>query len=113
LGWVIKLKKTDAFVGQESLRNQKDKGLTQKLVGVKLMDRGVPRSHYQVLKDGTPVGEVTSGTFSPTLNTGVALCNVPTELSKPGTRLDIAIRNSAVAGEVTPLPFVPSRVKKK
>jgi glycine cleavage system T protein (aminomethyltransferase) len=113
LGWVIKLKKTDAFVGQEPLRNQKDKGLTQKLVGVKLMDRGVPRSHYQVLSDGTPVGEVTSGTFSPTLNTGVALCNVPKELSKPGTRLDIAIRNSTVAGEVVPLPFVPSRVKNK
>jgi aminomethyltransferase len=113
LGWVIKLKKADTFVGQESLANQKDKGLTRKLVGIKLMDRGVPRSHYKVLSDGTPVGEVTSGTFSPTLNTGVALCNVPTELSTPGTRLDIAIRNSTVAGEVTPLPFVPSRVKKK
>ncbi len=113
LGWVIKLKKTDAFVGQKPLMNQKDKGLSQKLVGVKLVDRGVPRSHYPVLNDGTSVGEVTSGTFSPTLNTGVALCNVPTELSKPGTRLDIAIRNSTVAGEVTSLPFVPSRVKKK
>ena len=112
LGWVIKLKKTDAFMGQESLAKQKDKGLTRKLIGVKLTDRGVPRSHYQVQKDGASVGEVTSGTFSPTLNTGVALCNVPTELSKPGTRLDIAIRNSTVAGEVTPLPFVPSRVKK-
>jgi len=113
LGWVIKLKKTDSFVGQEALSNQKDKGLTRKLVGIKLQDRGVPRSHYKVLNDGTPVGEVTSGTFSPTLNTGVALCNVPTELSTPGTRLDIAIRNSTVEGEVTPLPFVPSRVKKK
>lgn len=112
LGWVIKLKKADAFVGQEALLSQKDKGLNHKLVGVKLTDRGVPRSHYKVLNDGTPVGEVTSGTFSPTLNTGVALCNVPTELSKPGTRLDIAIRNSTVAGEVTPLPFVPSKVKK-
>jgi len=113
LGWVIKLNKTDAFVGQKSLKNQKDKGLERKLVGVKMTDRGVPRSHYQVLSDGAPVGEVTSGTFSPTLNTGVALCNVPTALSKPGTRLDIAIRNSKVAGEVAPLPFVPSRVKKK
>jgi len=113
LGWVIKLKKTNAFVGQEALKNQKDKGLAQKLVGVKLTDRGVPRSHYKVLHEGQPVGEVTSGTFSPTLNTGVALCNVPTALSKPGTRLDIAIRNSTVAGEVTSLPFVPSGVKKK
>ena len=113
LGWVIKLKKADAFIGQKPLENQKDKGLAHKLIGIKLKDRGVPRSHYKVLNDGTPAGEVTSGTFSPTLNTGVALCKVPTELSKPGTRLDIAIRNSTVAGEVTPLPFVPSRVKKK
>jgi aminomethyltransferase len=112
LGWVIKLKKTDAFVGQVALKNQKDKGIAQKLVGVKLTDRGVPRSHYKVLHEGQPVGEVTSGTFSPTLNTGVALCNVPTALSKPGTRLEIAIRSSTVAGEVTSLPFVPSGVKK-
>ena len=112
LGWVIKLKKADAFIGQEALVSQKDKGVKHKLAGVKLTDRGVPRSHYKVLDGGNPVGEVTSGTFSPTLNTGIALCNVPTELSKPGTRLDIAIRNSTVAGEVTPLPFVPSRVKK-
>ena len=112
LGWVIKLKKSDTFVGQEALKNQKDNGLTQKLVGIKLIDRGVPRSHYKVLHEGQPVGEVTSGTFSPTLNTGVALCNVPTALSKPGTRLEIAIRNSTVAGEVTSLPFVPSGVKK-
>lgn len=113
LGWVIKLKKTTAFVGQEALKSQKDKGLAQRLVGVKLIDRGVPRSHYKVLSDGTAAGEVTSGTFSPTLNTGVALCNVPTELSKSGTRLDIAIRDSTAAGEVISLPFVPSRVKKQ
>lgn len=112
LGWVIKLKKTDAFVGQEALKNQKDEGIARKLAGVKLTERGVPRSHYKVLNEGAPVGEVTSGTFSPSLNTGVALCSLPIELSKPGTRLDIAIRNSTVAGEVTPLPFVPSRVKK-
>jgi len=112
LGWVIKLNKTDAFVGQEALKNQKDSGLAQRLVGIKMTDRGVPRSHYKVIHEGQPVGEVTSGTFSPTLNTGVALCNVPTALSKPGTRLEIAIRNSTVSGEVTSLPFVPSGVKK-
>ncbi len=113
LGWVIKLNKADPFVGQESLKNQKDKGISRKLVGVRLSARGVPRSHYKVLHDGQPVGEVTSGTFSPSLNTGVALCNVPTAMSKPATRLDIEIRNTAGAGEVVALPFVPSRVKKK
>ena len=113
LGWVIKLNKTDPFVGQEALKNQKDNGLEHKMVGLKLTDRGVPRAHYKVLHEGRPVGEVTSGTFSPTLNTGVALCKVPVELSQTGTRLEIEIRNSAVAGEIVPLPFVPSHVKKK
>lgn len=113
LGWVIKLNKTDPFLGQEALKKQKDNGLAHKLVGVKLTDRGVPRAHYKVLYEGRPVGEVTSGTFSPSLNTGVALCKVPVELSQPGTRLEIEIRKSAVAGEIVPLPFVPSHVKKK
>ncbi len=113
LGWVIKLNKADPFIGQKPLKIQKDSGLSRKLAGLRLTDRGVPRSHYKVLHDGQPVGEVTSGTFSPSLNTGVALCNVPVELSKPGTRLDIEIRDTAVAGEIVPLPFVPSRVKKK
>ncbi len=112
LGWVIKLNKAQPFSGQESLKNQKDKGISRKLVGVRLTQRGVPRSHYKVLHDGQPVGEVTSGTFSPSLNIGVALCNVPTAMSKVGTQLDIEIRNSVGAGEVVVLPFVPSRVKK-
>lgn len=112
LGWVIKLNKSDPFVGQEALKKQKDNGIARKLAGVRLSGRGVPRSHYNALHEGQPVGEVTSGTFSPSLNTGVALCNVPTELSRPGTRLDIKIRNTTAAGEVVPLPFVPSRVKK-
>ncbi len=112
LGWVIKLNKVEPFSGQESLKNQKDKGISRKLVGVRLTQRGVPRSHYKVLHDGQPVGEVTSGTFSPSLNIGVALCNVPTAMSKVGTQLDIEIRNSVGAGEVVVLPFVPSRVKK-
>ncbi len=112
LGWVIKLNKPEPFTGQESLKNQKEKGISRKLVGVRLSQRGVPRSHYKVLHDGQPVGEVTSGTFSPSLNTGVALCNVPTAMSKAGTRLDIEIRSSVGVGEVVALPFVPSRVKK-
>jgi len=112
LGWVIKLKKQEEFVGQKALKNQKDKGVVRRLVGLRLTGRGVPRSHYPVLHEGRQVGEVTSGTFSPSLNTGVALCKVPVELAQPGTRLDIEIRQLAVEGEVVPLPFVPSHVKK-
>jgi len=58
------------------------------------------------------VGEVTSGTFSPSLNGGVALGFVPAEAAGTGERYDVEIRNQPVAAEVVPLPFVPSHVKK-
>ena len=111
LGWVIKFDKGE-FVGREALTKQKEQNLRQKLVGIKLLSRGVPRSHYQVLRDGKPVGEITSGTFSPTLNIGVGMCYVSRENSHIGTSLEVEIRNRLVPAEVVKLPLVPSRVKK-
>ena len=113
LGWVIKFDKGE-FLGRGSLLKQKEQGsLRRKLVGLKLLTRGVPRAHYQVFKNGEPVGEVTSGTFSPTLNTGVGLCYVSSEYSDIGNHLDVKIRDQLVATEVIQLPFVPSHVKKQ
>ena len=113
LGWVIKFDKGE-FLGRGSLLKQKEQGSPRrKLVGVKLLTRGVPRAHYQVLKNGESVGEVTSGTFSPTLNTGVGLCYVSSEYSDIGNHLDMKIRDQLVATEVIQLPFVPSHVKKQ
>ena len=113
LGWVIKFDKGE-FLGRGSLLKQKEQGsLRRKLVGLKLLTRGVPRAHYQVFKNGESVGEVTSGTFSPTLNTGVGLCYVSSEYSDVGNHLDVKIRDQLVATEVIQLPFVPSHVKKQ
>ena len=113
LGWVIKFDKGE-FLGRGSLLKQKEQGsLRRKLVGLKLLTRGVPRAHYQVFKNGESVGEVTSGTFSPTLNTGVGLCYVSSEYSDVGNHLDVKIRDQLVATEVIQLPFVPSHVKKR
>ena len=111
LGWVIKLHKNN-FLGQAALKKQKDAGLSRKLVGLRMIGRGVPRSHYRVLNEGTPVGELTSGTFSASLNTGIGLCYVIKEYAKPGTKLDVEIRNLNVPAQVVKLPFLPSRVKK-
>jgi aminomethyltransferase len=111
LGWVVKLQKP-SFVGQEALSRQKEAGLKNKLVPIKLLERGVLRSHYRVLHDGQPVGEITSGTFSPSLNSGIGMCYVAREVSAVGTRLDVEIRNQRVAAEIVTLPFVPSKVKK-
>ncbi len=112
LGWVIKLQKA-GFIGQETLQNQKSAGPQKKLVAIKLLDRGVIRSHYRVIHGGQPVGEVTSGTFSPSLNIGIGMCYVAREFSAVGTRLEIEIRNQKVPAEIVTLPFVPSNVKKQ
>ena len=111
LGWVIKLQKDD-FLGKAALKKQKDAGLSRKLVGIRLLDRGVPRPHYRVLSEGSPVGELTSGTFSPSLNTGIGLCYVSKEYAKLGTKLDVEIRKLNVPAEVVKPPFLPSRIKK-
>ena len=111
LGWVIKLDK-QGFIGQAALRKQKDAGNSRKLIGVRLLDRGVPRPHYRVLKNGALVGELTSGTFSPSLNTGIGLCYVSPEYAEPGTKLEVEIRKLSVPAEVVKLPFLPTRVKK-
>jgi aminomethyltransferase len=112
LSWVVKLNKKENFIGKEAIQRLKDAGVKRRLAGVKLLDRGVPRLHYPVLTEGESIGEVTSGTFSPSLNCGIALCSVPSEYSKVGTKLEIQIRGKNIPGEVVKLPFVESRVKK-
>jgi aminomethyltransferase len=111
LGWLVKFNKGE-FIGRKSLLKQKEKGFQRKLVGIKLLARGVPRSHYRILKDGKAVGEITSGTFSPTLNIGVGLCYVSMEHSHIGNRLQVEIRDHLIPVEVVKLPLVPSHTKK-
>ncbi len=112
LGWVVKLDKESNFCGKSALKEAKARGIQRRLVGLKMQARGVPRSHYKILKEGVPVGEVTSGTFSPTLNYGIAMGFVPAGQSKSGETFEIEIRGQGVPAVVVPLPFVPSHVKK-
>jgi aminomethyltransferase len=104
LGWVTKLDKGD-FVGREALARQKEEGVRRRLVGFRLKERGFPRPHYPVSVDGQNVGEVTSGTLSPTLGEGIGMAYVPAEASKPGTEIGIVIRDRAVPAEVVKPPF--------
>ena len=111
LGWVIKMNKGD-FVGRESLLNQKEAGIKRKLVGLKLLDRGVPRPHYPVFVGDQAVSEMTSGTFSPSLNSGIGMCYLSTEHASVGSRVSVGIRNQKVPAEIVKPPFVPTGVKK-
>ena len=105
LGRVVKLGKAGDFVGRAALERVSRDGVTRKLVGLKLRERGIARHGYPVLDDAGPTGAVTSGTMSPTLGEAIAMAYVAPGDAEPGTMLAVEIRGTPVAAEVVPLPF--------
>jgi glycine cleavage system T protein (aminomethyltransferase) len=105
LGWSVKLEKGHDFIGREALLAQKQQGLPRKLVGIELRDRGVPRADYVILRDGKPIGVLTSGTVGPTLGKAIGMGYVSPENAAPGTEIAIDIRGKAVPAAIVPLPF--------
>jgi len=104
LGWVVRMEKGE-FLGRAALRRRLAEGVRRRLIGLALVEPGVPRADYRILRGGDPVGVVTSGTRSPTLGKGIALGYVDAVAAATGTRLAVEIRNRAVGAEVVPLPF--------
>jgi aminomethyltransferase len=104
LGWVVKLDKGD-FVGRDALVRQKEQGLTKKLVGFQLVEPGIARHGYPVLQDGRKIGEVTSGTKSPSLGTSIGLAYVPPALAAEGSSFAVEIRGKPVAAQAVKTPF--------
>lgn len=104
LGWLVKLDKGE-FSGRAVLVRQKEEGVSEKLVGIRLTERGFPRPGYPLVHNDDEVGSVTSGTVSPSLGYGVALGYVPAELSRPETDIGVRIRDKVIPGVVTRLPF--------
>jgi aminomethyltransferase len=105
LGWVTKF--TKDFINSEALKAQKEAGLRRKLVGFEMIDRGIPRGHYELCDgEGNKIGEVTSGTQSPTLQKGIGLGYVPTEFSKTGTEIFVKVRDRLLKAQVVKTPFV-------
>lgn len=106
LGFAVKTRKKVKFLGQEVLQQQKQAGLTRKLVGFILIDKGIARHGYPVVDAaGNEVGNVTSGSHSPTLKKSIGLAYVPIELSNPETDIHIKIRNKVAAAKVIKGPF--------
>jgi aminomethyltransferase len=112
LGWVTKLDKGD-FLGAEALRTLKEKGVRQKLVGFVLKEKGFPRHGYEVRAEGQAIGEVTSGTVSPSMENGVGLAYVASEASKIGTPIEIMVRDKPIAAEIARPPFYKKGTVKK
>lgn len=104
LGWITKFDKE--FTNSENLKKQKEEGVTRKLVGFELTERGIPRHDYEIVDgDGNVIGIVTSGTQSPSLNKGIGLGYVPTAFSSVDSQIFIRIRNKDIAAKVVKLPF--------
>jgi len=93
------------YVGAQAVEKIRAEGPERRLVGVRV-DEGIPRQGFSVLREGVEVGKVASGTYSPTLEAGIATAYVPAEYSAPGTSLEIAIRKKTAAATVVALPFV-------
>lgn len=104
LGWITKFNKD--FVNSESLKQQKEAGITRKLVGFELTERGIPRHDYEIVDaTGAVIGIVTSGTMAPSLNKGIGLGYVPTEFATEGSEIFVRIRKNDVPAKVVKLPF--------
>lgn len=111
LSWLVHLDKNEDFIGRRVLEQQKAEGVSKRLVGLEMIDRGIARHGYPVLSNGKVIGEVTSGTKSPTLGKAIALAYVPTNLAKVGQQLEVEIRGKNYASIVVKRPFYKSKVK--
>jgi len=105
LGWITKFEQGD-FCGRDALLAAKTAGLPRQLIGLRLTEPGVPREHYPVWAAGRQVGEVTSGTMSPSLRQGIALALVETRVATATSALKVVIRGREIAAERVKLPFV-------
>lgn len=104
LGWVTKFNKE--FTNSPALQKQKEEGVNRKLVGIEMIDRGIPRHGYPIVDaDGNEIGVVTSGTQSPSLQRAIGMGYVKTEFAKEGTEIYISIRDAKIKAKVAKPPF--------
>ena len=104
LGWITKF--TKDFVNAEAIKQQKEEGITRKLVAFEMTEKGIPRKDYEIVdSEGTIIGNVTSGTMSPSLGIGIGLGYVTIDNSKIDSEIKIQIRKKQVAAKVVKLPF--------
>lgn len=104
LGWITKF--NEEFVNSASLQKQKKEGVSKKLVGFEMIDRGIPRHDYEIINgNDSVIGKVTSGTMSPCLQNGIGLGYVPVEFASPGSEIYIQVRNKKLKAKVVKLPF--------
>ena len=106
LGWITKFTDYKDFINKNTLLIQKQEGVSRKLVGFEMVDKGIPRQHYEIADDnGNIIGEVTSGTMSPSLKNGIGMGYVDKSFSLQGSEINIVVRNKPLKARVVKLPF--------
>ena len=105
LGWITKF--AEPFNHQAYHKNLKDNGVSRKLVGFEMLDRGIPRQHYELVDaDGNKIGEVTSGTQSPSLGKAIGMGYVTPEYAKADSEIYVSVRKKTLKAKVVKMPFL-------
>jgi len=105
IGFAVKLNKEADFFGKEALKKQKEEGLSRKLIGIEMLDRGIPRHGYKVFANDKCIGEVTTGTQSPTLKKNIGLALIQVDYALLGTEVEVEIRGKHLKAKVIKTPF--------
>ncbi|WP_203246926.1 glycine cleavage system aminomethyltransferase GcvT [Sporosarcina beigongshangi] len=105
LGFVVKLNKEEDFLGKAALTAQKENGVPRKLIGLEMIDKGIPRTGYKVFLDTVEIGEVTTGTQSPTLKKNIGFALLKSEHTAEGTEVEVEIRNKRLKAVIIATPF--------
>jgi aminomethyltransferase len=106
LGWITKFTDDKDFIDKPLLLKQKNEGVTRRLKGFVMIDRGIPRQHYEVVNEkGEIIGEVTSGTMSPMMKQGIGMAYLTKGYWKPDTEIFIRIRNKDLKARIVNLPI--------
>jgi aminomethyltransferase len=105
LGWITKF--TKEFTNSKNILAHKENGVSRKLIGFEMIDRGIPRHDYEIVDAaGNLIGKVTSGTQAPTLQKGIGMGYVATEFAKPDAEIFVKVRDKALKAKVVKMPFL-------
>ena len=105
LSFAVKVNKDADFIGKDRLKEQKENGPERKLVGIEMIEKGIPRTHYEVFANDETIGFVTTGTQSPTLGKNVGLALLDQNYTAVGTEVMVQVRKRRLKAKVIPTPF--------
>ncbi|MGG3916645.1 glycine cleavage system aminomethyltransferase GcvT [Parageobacillus thermoglucosidasius] len=105
LGFAVKTNKDADFIGKDVLKRQKEEGTARKLVGIEMMDKGIPRHGYKVFANGEEIGFITTGTQSPTLKKNIGLALIKSEFTDINAEVEVEIRGKHLKAKVVATPF--------